>query len=219
VARACTDAGHAAVTADGRRGLRTLLLLTAPAAALLVALAAPAMQVIAVGALTRHAGAVAVAAALAGYGVGLAAYSWSLFLTRVSYATGDVRTPGIAALVAGAIGGVLLVVAAPSGGSALLYRVGIAHSVMVTATALGVLVVLVRRRIVETALGSWGGVVAAACAAGFAARLVADRVDAGAGRGGAVVTVVVGSAAALVVYVAVAFAVGNRWRALRAELA
>jgi putative peptidoglycan lipid II flippase len=219
VAQAWTDGRHAAVTADARRGLRTLLLLTAPAGALLVALSTPAMQVLAVGALTQDAGAVAVAAALAGYGIGLAAYSWSLFLTRVSYATGDVRTPGIAALMAGAVGAALLVTAAQREGTALLFRVGIAHSAMVTAAAVAVLVVLVRRRLVAATVGSWAGVAVAAGAAGVTARVVTDRLDLGTGRGGSVASVVVGSAAALAVYLGVVFAFGIRWRDVRAELA
>jgi putative peptidoglycan lipid II flippase len=219
VARAWTDADHASARADAERGLRTLLLLTAPAAALLVALATPVMHVIAVGALTRHAGAVIVAAALTGYGLGLTAYSWSLFLTRVSYATGDVRTPGISALVGGAIGGTLLVVAAQSEGTALLYRVGVAHSVTVAAAALGVLGALVRRGIVDASMRGWGGVAGAAIAAGVAGRVVADRLDLGAERGDAIVTLVIAGGVALAVYVSVAFAFGNRWRDVRAELA
>jgi putative peptidoglycan lipid II flippase len=217
VARSWTDRDTAAVLRDADRGLRVLLVLTAPAAALLVALATPVTRVIAVGALAHHAGPVVVAAALGGYGIGLTAYSWSLFLTRVSYATGDVRTPGIAALVGGVIGGALLLVAARSSGTALLYRVGLAHSAMVATATLGVVAVVVRRRVVDVSVARWGGVAAAALVAGCGARVVADRID-GASRGAAVVALAAGAGVGLLAYAAVARLAGNRVEDLRTEL-
>jgi len=218
VARAWTVRDHDEARRDADRGLNVLLVFTAPAAALLVGLATPAVRVIAVGALTRHAGPAVVAAALAGYGVGLTAYSWSLFLTRVSYATGDVRTPAIAALVGGAVGAALLVVASSNGRTALVYRVGVAHSAMVITTALGVLVVLARRGILDLALVRWGSTLGAAIAAGVAARLVADHLHP-AGRLGAVVAVGAGSAVGLVMFAAIAWVCGTRPSTIRAELA
>jgi putative peptidoglycan lipid II flippase len=219
VARAWAAGDADETRRDADRGLNVLLLFTAPAAALLVALATPAVRVIAVGALTRHAGPVVVAASLAGYGIGLTAYSWSLFLTRVSYATGDVRTPGLAALAGGAIGGGLLLFAAGSTGTVLVYRVGLAHSVLVTLAALGVLAVLVRRKILDVSLVRWGGTLAAAAAAGVAARIAADHVHVGAGRSEALLAVAAGAALGLVVYGAITFALGTRPSRIRAELA
>lgn len=216
VARAWTndDHGRARLLAD--RGLRVLLLLTAPAAALLVAVAGPAMKLLAVGALARHAGPVVVAAALAGYGIGLTGYSWSLFLTRVSYATGDVRTPGLVALMGGVVGGVLLVVAASSTGTALLYRVGIAHSVMMAFVSLGIVGVLARREVVDLTFGRWAGAAAAALVGGCAARVVADHIHM-TGRLGAAVSVVAASVVGLSVYVLAAAVAGYRGGDLRAE--
>jgi putative peptidoglycan lipid II flippase len=218
VARAWADSDAASVRRDADRGLRVLLLLTAPAAALLVALATPATRIIAVGALAHHAGPVVVASALAGYGIGLTAYSWSLFVTRVSYATGDVRTPGVAALVGGVVGGALLLLAARHTGTALLYRVGLAHSFMVVTATVGVVIVLVRRRVVDVLVSQWMGVGIAAVACGVAARVVADRFDSSA-RSGAVVAVVLGAAVGLVAFVVVARVSGNRVGDLRTELA
>jgi putative peptidoglycan lipid II flippase len=210
VARSWAEGDEAAARNDADRGLHALLLMTAPAAALLVALARPGIRAIAVGALTRHAGVTFVAAALMGYGVGLVAYSWSLFLTRVSYATGDVRSPGLAALVGGAMGGVSLVIAAHGHGTALLYRVGLAHSVMVVVTVSGVLVVLVRRAVVDVDVGRWLGLAAAAAGSGIAARLMSDAVG-GAGRVGAVASVVAGVAVGVGVFGVAANALGNRF--------
>jgi putative peptidoglycan lipid II flippase len=219
VARAWAVGYHDAARRDADRGLRVLLLLTAPAAAMLVALATPITHVIAVGALARHTGPVLVAAALAGYGIGLTAYSWSLFVTRVSYATGDVRTPGLVAVAGGVVGGGLLLFAAGSDRTALLYRVGVAHSAMVAAATIGVVVVLARRRVVDVSPLRWGGIATAATVAGVSARLVADRVDVGDGRGGAFVTLAAGAAVGAVVYAVFAYAAGNRVQDVRADLA
>jgi putative peptidoglycan lipid II flippase len=217
VARSWTENDAASVRGDADRGLRVLLMLTAPAAALLVALAAPATRVIAIGALAHHAGPVVVAAALGGYGVGLTAYSWSLFVTRVSYATGDVRTPGIAALAGGAVGAALLLFAARSTGTALLYRVGLAHSFMVATATVIVVAVLVRRRVVDLLIARWVGVGLAAVVSGVAARVAADRFDSSA-RGGALAALGLGAAVGVVAFVAAARAAGNRIEDLRTDL-
>ena len=218
VARAWAERDESAARRDADRGLRLLLLLSAPAAALLVALASPITRVIAVGALAHHTGPVVVAAALTGYGIGLTAYSWSLFTTRVSYATGDVRTPGVAALVGGVVGAASLLAAANSGGTALLYRVGLAHSAMVATATAGVVGVLIRRRVMDLDVARWAGVAVAAAAAGIAARVVADRIDVASGRLGAAAALVAGALAGMLVFAAVAGVTGNRLADVRAEL-
>ncbi|MEY2426740.1 MAG: putative peptidoglycan lipid flippase [Actinomycetota bacterium] len=218
IARGWTNGAFDDARRDADRGMRLLLVLTAPAAALLVALAPWLLRVIAIGALARGAGASVVAAALAGYGLGLTAYSWSLFVTRVSYATGDVRTPGLAALAGGVAGGVLLVVAARSDGTALLYRIGLAHSVMVATAAVATLVVLTRRRVLDVAWGRWITVAVAASLAGVAARVWADALGPGEGRMGAIAITAAGAIAGCVVYAAALRAGGTRLVELRADL-
>jgi putative peptidoglycan lipid II flippase len=199
-------------------GLRTVLLLTAPAGAALLALAPWILRAVSVGALASDAGEAVVASALMGYALGLSAYSWSLLTSRISYAAGDVRTPAFAALAGGALGVAMLGVATFSDGNALVYRVGLAHSVMATVMAAGTLAVLVRRRIVTIEWLVWGRIVVAAVVAGLGARLVADQIGAPTSRGGALVTVVVGLVVAGGVYAVGVLLAGIRPRDLRAEL-
>ncbi len=217
IARSWVSGDRAAVRDDGHRGLQVLLLLTAPAGALMVALAPWIVPAISVGALARGAGPAVVAAALMGYALGLMAYSWSLFVTRVSYAVGDMRTPGIAAVAGGVVGAVGLILAANAQGTALLYRVGVAHSAMVAATTLTVLVVLVRRRIVELGGRTWLTSIAAALVVGFAARAAADGVGQAGGRVGAIATVLAGVVGASAIYIAIMWLSGLRLASLRSS--
>jgi putative peptidoglycan lipid II flippase len=199
-------------------GLRAVLLLTAPAGAALLALAPWILRAVSVGALASNAGEAVVASALMGYALGLSAYSWSLLASRISYAAGDVRTPAVAALAGGAMPIATLAVATISEGTSLVYRVGLAHSVMATAMALGTLGVLARRRIVTIEWLVWGRIAAAAVVAGFGARLVADWIGAPTSRGGALATVLAGLVVAGGVYAVGVLLAGIRPRDLRAEL-
>jgi putative peptidoglycan lipid II flippase len=202
---------------DGASGLRVQLLLTAPAAALLVALASWILPAVAFGALAHGTGPALVAAALMGYGVGVTAYSWSLFSSRLSYASGDVRTPGVAALAAAAIGVAMLGVATRGDGSALLYRVGLAHTLMAATAALFTLAVLMRRGVVVIRWTQWSGIAAAAVLAGIAARVAADRVGLPASRGEAIAGMAAGALAGLAVYGVGIALLGVRLREMRAE--
>ena len=194
------------------RGLTTSMLLTAPAAALLAALAPWIMRGISVGALDRGGGPAVVAAALAGYAVGLVAYSWSLLVTRISYAAGDVRTPGLAALVGGVAGVIVLATLAEGSATQTVRWIGFAHSTMAVVATLGVLVTLLRSGAVHAAPRRWIVPLVAAAAAGLCARGVAN----GLGDGGTRVAVftIVGLSAlgGLVVYGALLFAGGVRVR-------
>ena len=177
------------------RGLLTSLLLTAPAAALVAALAPWIVRALTVGALDRGTGPALVAAALSGYAVGLWAYSWSLLVTRVSYASGDVRTPGLAAVGAGLIGVVVLLALATGASASTLRWIGIAHSAMAVVTAAAVLVVLVRRGVIALDARRWLVPATAAVAGGVAARLVANALGDGTSR---LDVIGIGGAAALV---------------------
>jgi putative peptidoglycan lipid II flippase len=218
IARLAAEGDAAGARADADRGLRVLLFLTAPAAALLVALAPAILRVISVGALARGAGPALVAAALAGYGVGLTAYSWSLFATRVSYACGDVRTPGLAVLGGGVLGAAFLVFAARATDTALLYRIGLAHSLMVASAAAATLVVLARRQRVGLRWSGRFAAVGGAVLAGVIARVVVDHVDIGSSRVAVGSVAVLAAAVALIVYVGTLLLGGTGLRELRAQV-
>ncbi len=179
---------------EARRALATSLMLTAPAAALLVALAPWVVRVVSIGALARGAGPTVVAAALSGYAVGLCAYSWTLLATRIAYASGDARTPGLAAVAGGVVALVVLVGFARGADTSTLRWIGLAHSAMAVVAVLGLLVVLVRRRVVEMDLRRWLVPLGSAAAAGVAARVVAETLSSEASRTEAMV---VGGLAAL----------------------
>jgi putative peptidoglycan lipid II flippase len=127
----------------GLDGMSRLLL---PVSAAYVALALPAMRVLAVGN-SRH-DADLFAAVLASLGVGLFTYGAFLFFARASYALGDSRTPAIVAGVSALVGAGVMV----AGGlafdhdTAKVAALGLGHS---AAYLIGALVLggILRRRI------------------------------------------------------------------------
>lgn len=122
-----------------RWGLDTIALLVVPVSAAFVALAVPAMRVLAFGA--ARDGVDLLAAGLASLGAGLFPYSAFLLLTRGYFALGDGRTPAIAAVVSGAVGVAVMVgVGVSTHGAARVAALGIGHSVayLVGAVVLGV---------------------------------------------------------------------------------
>jgi putative peptidoglycan lipid II flippase len=193
-------------------------LLTAPAAALLVALAPWILPAISVGALARDAGPTIVAAALGGYGFGLTAYTWSLFTARISYAASDVVTPALAALLGGAAGVAMLGAVAASDGMALVFRVGLAHSLMAVIAAAVTIGVHHRRGVIGV---EWRPLVtfsSAAVVAGVIARATADRVGEPTTRPDAIAGLAAGAAIGLLVYAAGAALAGVRFSTLRTAL-
>jgi len=76
------------------RGLRTMTALTLPAAALMAAVAGPALSLVKVGAFDAD-GAELVETTLVAYLSGLTAYSAMFLLTRASYALDDARQPTV----------------------------------------------------------------------------------------------------------------------------
>jgi putative peptidoglycan lipid II flippase len=109
----------------GLDGMSRLLL---PVSAAYVALALPAMRVLAVGN-SRH-DADLFAAALASLGVGLFTYGAFLFFARASYALGDSRTPAIIAGASAVIGAVVMVVGSVAfeSDTAKVAALGLGHS-------------------------------------------------------------------------------------------
>jgi putative peptidoglycan lipid II flippase len=87
---------------DLARGLRAMVALVLPAAAVLAAVAAPALSLVRIGQLD-DAGVELIAAVLASYLLGVGGYSTFFLLTRASYALGDARRPTLVNLVVTAV--------------------------------------------------------------------------------------------------------------------
>jgi putative peptidoglycan lipid II flippase len=139
--------GDMASFADRMRwGLDGMSRLLLPASAAYVALALPAMRVLAVGN-SRH-DADLFAAALASLGVGRFTYATFLFFARASYALGDSRTPAIIAGASAVVGATVMVVGglAFEHDTAKVAALGLGHS---TAYLLGTLVLgaVLRKRV------------------------------------------------------------------------
>lgn len=92
MSQAAASGDHDRFAGDLAKGLRSMVVLLLPAAAILAAVAAPALSLVHIGQLDER-GTELVAAALAAYLVGVAGYSTFFLLTRASYALGDARTP------------------------------------------------------------------------------------------------------------------------------
>lgn len=127
----------------GLDGMSRLLL---PVSAAFVALALPAMRVLAVGN-SRH-DADLFAAVLASLGIGLFTYGTFLFFARASYALGDSRTPAIIAGGSALVGATVMIVGGLtfSADTAKVAALGLGHS---AAYLVGTLVLgfVLRRRI------------------------------------------------------------------------
>lgn len=183
---------------DVAEGLRRVLLLVLPAAAVLAVLGGPVLQLTRFGALDSQ-GAQLVARVLAAYAVGLGGYAVFQLLARASTAAGDPRLPALVGLGVAGAGGLLMVASSvTASGSNRVVVLGLVHSLVVTAGA-GVLCLLLGRRLGRT-LGDLSAVLtplAIAGAAGAVAAAGVRLVDAG-GRGGAAADLAVGGGAAAV---------------------
>jgi putative peptidoglycan lipid II flippase len=191
---------------DLAAALRRTALLVLPAAALLVALAQPALGLVRLGAL--HAGdARLVGRVLVAYAAGLAGYAVFLLLARAATAAGDAAAPALVGLGVAGGGALLMVVAALSvtGGSRVV-ALGLAHSVAYTVGA-GALVVLVQRRLPRPlAVGPTLARAGLAAAGVWAAATVCCRAVGGQGRVGAALDVSVGGLVAVAAGVVVLWA-------------
>jgi putative peptidoglycan lipid II flippase len=186
-----------------RRTLRwavdALAAVTAPVAALLMALSTPMMAVLAFGEASDGDGPRLLAAALGGLAMGIPAYGGFLLLTRASYALGDSRTPALAAIGSAAVGTVgMLVAGATLEGPACLWGIAGAHT---AAQVIGTLWLagrlhptvgnLASRRLLPQA--------GAAIGVGVVAWLISDGISP-AGRASSLVLVIVVSVIGLAVY-------------------
>ncbi len=111
-----------------RWGLDAMSRLLLPVSAAYVALALPAMRVLAVG--NSRNDAELFAAVLASLGVGLFTYGTFLFFARASYALGDSRTPAIIAGASALVGAAVMVVGglAFESDTAKVAALGLGHS-------------------------------------------------------------------------------------------
>ena len=158
----------------GLDGMSRLLL---PVSAAYVALALPAMRVLAIGN-SRH-DADLFAAVLASLGVGLFTYGTFLFFARAMYALGDSRTPAIIAGVSALVGAAVMVVGglAFEHDTAKVAALGLGHSAayLVGTVVLGA---VLRRRIGHGFFPrAFVPALAASCALGGAAWLVERLVE------------------------------------------
>ena len=134
-----------AFRASVRWSLERMALLVLPVSVLMTALALPAMRVVAFGE-TDAAGTELLAAALAALSIGLFPYGAFLLLSRVSYALGDSRTPGIVSLVTALGGGAAMgAAAALTEGWERIALIGLGHSLAHVLGSAWLLVVLQRR--------------------------------------------------------------------------
>lgn len=149
------EVGLEQVAASLRWAVERMALFVLPVTAAMMALALPAMRLIAFGEVTE-AGSGLLAAAIAGLAVGLYAYGVFLLFARGYYSLGDSKTPGVVALGSGVAG--VLVMAAGStifDGAALVAALGVGHS---AAYGIGALV-LARGLARRTGASLWSPVV------------------------------------------------------------
>jgi putative peptidoglycan lipid II flippase len=181
--------------------LRLLAFLVLPASALLMAVARPALRIVAAGALTS--GGPLVASTLAAYAVGLIGYSAFQLLTRASYAEGDTRSPTLVNLGVAVIGSALMVWwSAAASGDDKVVVLGLAHSVVQLGGA-AVMLAVVRRRLPSLrTMGSVARSTSASVLAGAAAYGVVRAVGT-TGRAGAVVVLAVAAVIGAASYLAV----------------
>ncbi|HUR23030.1 MAG TPA: lipid II flippase MurJ [Acidimicrobiales bacterium] len=185
---------------DVAGGVLRVLLLVLPAAAVLGVLGGRALQLTRFGALDVE-GAALVGRVLAAYALGLAGYAVFQMMARACMAAGDPRLPALVGLGVAGTGSLLMVVcSATASVSDRVVVLGLVHSLVVTAGAV-ILAVLLGRRLGRPLGGVSDvlGPVAVAAAAGGAALLGVGVVDAGGRSGAAVDLVVAGGAASLTV--------------------
>jgi putative peptidoglycan lipid II flippase len=131
---------------DLRSAVRRTAALLLPASLALAGLAAPALQLVRLGALNQ-AGVSLTARVLAAYAAGLVGYAVFQLLARAATATGDARLPAVVGLGVTALGAALMIVGSHVGrGDNRVVFLGLAHSVAMLAGALA-LGLLLRRRL------------------------------------------------------------------------
>ncbi|HEY8057555.1 MAG TPA: lipid II flippase MurJ [Acidimicrobiales bacterium] len=113
-----------------RWALASLGVVVLPVAGLMVALARPAMEVLAFGQADSGDGVALMAAGVAGLALGLPAYGAFRLLAAAWYALDDSRTPALAAIGSAVIGVGLMIALAPfTDGPSRIFALGLGHTV------------------------------------------------------------------------------------------
>lgn len=132
-----------AFRASTRWAMDSMCVLLLPISGLCLTLSIPAMSVLAFGSAGAADGVNMLAASLASLGLGLVPYGAFFLLARVSYVFGDSRTPALAGGLVALVGVVVMGVSAVvTGGTRLVFMLGIAHTVAFTVGSLALLVLL-----------------------------------------------------------------------------
>lgn len=140
----------AAFVASLRWAADSMTVLLVPLSALCVALAVPAMAVLAFGQASGSDSVDLLAAALASLGIGLLPYGMFFLLARAFYVLGDSRVPALWGAAASVVGVVLMLVAGATTSSATtVLALGLAHSISFLLGCVALVVVLHRR------VGGW----------------------------------------------------------------
>jgi putative peptidoglycan lipid II flippase len=167
---------RAAFGSSLRWALDSMTVLLVPLSALFLALSVPLMRILAFGGATD--GVDLLAAAMAALGLGLLPYGGFLLLARAFYSLDNSRLPAIASIVSAVLGAALMfILARGTDGSALVFSLGLSHSIAFTVGST-ILVLALHRRIGEWAVPSvLPRVVAVSAVLGLGAWLVMDRWD------------------------------------------
>lgn len=192
-----------AFTDSLRWALDSMAVLVVPVSAAFVALALPAMKVVAFGAAAGE-GVELMAAAVASLGLGLYGYGAFLLLARGYYALGDSRTPALVAVGTG-IGGVvaMLLLGQATSGAARVAALGAAHSAAYLAGAAILAGGLSRRTSADLLPRRLLPVIVLAALLGLAAWYAERLVDASGRAGTAVLLLALGGVGAAVYSLAV----------------
>lgn len=211
IATAWAAGAQERVRALGASGLQFTTFVLVVAAALTVALAPWLVRIAAIGALGEGGGDDVTAVALRVLALGLPAYAWTLLLTRVAYATGDLRLPAVAAVAGAAVamGALGFATQRDARTSVVAWTAG-AHTAMVLVSASVMVTALLRRGVVSVHVARTGGYLVAAVFAGATAAAVAAALPDAGGRVAAVVVAAVAATAGVVVYVIGVWAAGQR---------
>jgi putative peptidoglycan lipid II flippase len=190
--------------------LDRMALLVIPVSAAMMALALPAMDLVAFGAARDGVG--LLAAALASLAVGLFVYSAFLLLARAYYALGDSRTPAIVAIATALVGAAVMAIGgAVTDGSARVAMLGVGHTVAYVLGTSILLVGLARRTGARMVPHSLVRATVVSTALGFAVWAVARAWDPSTRIGAALLIVVAGGAATVI------YGLLWRWTAARAN--
>lgn len=191
------------------RGVRALVLMVLPAAALLAALAEPGLRLIRLGALDVE-DARLVASVLAAYAVGLAGYATFQLLVRAATSAGQAHLAALVGMAAMALGALLMVVGSSlATGRGRVVALGVAHSVAVTVGAVALLAVIRFRlcRQIRVAPSVTRAAVAAVCV--WVVATVGAHVLGPSGRLGALVDLVLAGLLAVAAGVAALWALNT----------